>query len=89
MSDYNDLCRFMRSKLPTAIQKITYECKNQGKYILVGSVPIALTEPSPTLYNKDNRSSMHWDTEQEAIAALLKLGYTKFQLSDCSWYGEV
>ena len=44
-----------------------------GRYGLVGSVPVAL-------------NSRVWETEHEAITALLAYGCTRFQLADCSWY---
>ncbi len=43
-----------------------------GRYIIVGSVPVSLAE-------------MAWDTEQEAIDAIIACGVTRFQGSDCRW----
>ena len=88
MSDYNELVRFMGARFPTCIQKITAQCKNQGKYILVGSIPIELTESRPTMYNRDHRDSMVWDSEQEVINALLSIGRDHFQLANNKFYGE-
>ena len=61
-----------------------------GRYGLVGSIPYALTEPSThgTPHIPPVRASLVWDTENEAIRALLALGITRFQLADCSWYQE-
>ena len=69
-------------KLSTGILKAP-----SGKYIIVGSVPYTLTvESKNSLSYPPARNSMHWDTEQEAIDALLEIGITRFQLSDCTWY---
>ena len=56
-----------------------------GRHGIVGSVPVELTHVSPTSIFSV-RVSNSWDTEAEAIAALLALGYTRFQLADCTWY---
>jgi hypothetical protein len=61
--------------LSTAIVHITWPCKNQGKFMVVGSVPEAV-------YDK------RFDTEQETIEALVAIGFTRFQLNDCSWYNN-
>ena len=55
-----------------------------GKYGIVGSVPYELTKPYGGPF--PGRNSMVWDTEQEVIDALLEIGITRFQLSNCSWY---
>jgi|TARA_R100000049_G_C1864073_1_gene26425 hypothetical protein len=62
-----------------------------GKYGIVGSIPIELTEISThgTPQHPPNRVSMVWETEREAIDALLAIGVDRFQLSDCSWYKVV
>jgi hypothetical protein len=62
-------------------------CYPSGKYGIVGSVPIELTEEAVSGFSVSRRSKV-FDTEAEAIAALLAIGVTKFQLSDCSWYEE-
>lgn len=72
----------MMSKMSTAILKYP-----SGKYGLVGSVPIELTEERISGYSKVNVSKV-WNTEQEAIEALLAIGITRFQLPDCSWHKE-
>ena len=89
MSDYNDLVRLVNAKLSTVIQKYSMNCKLAGKYGIVGSIPIELTHTRRSGYSTIRVSNVY-DTEQEVIDALLSVGYTKFQLSDCSWYeGEV
>jgi hypothetical protein len=88
MSDYNELVKFMSGKLPTAIQEIKWQCKNQGKFILVGSIPVELTNIRPTMYDRNHRDSKVWDSEKEVIQDLLDIGKTHFQLSDCSWYDK-
>jgi len=57
-----------------------------GRFGIVGSVPYELTEPNREALNPGTRKSKVWATEQEAIAALLEIGMTEFQLSDCSWH---
>lgn len=44
-----------------------------GKYVVRGSVPVELADTIAS-------------SEEELIAALLGLGFDRFQLSDCSWY---
>jgi hypothetical protein len=57
-----------------------------GRYGLAGSIPGELTELDPRAFSPGQRKSMVWNTEQEAIDALLAVGITRFQLADCSWY---
>lgn len=80
MSDYNDLIRFTKTKLPTAIQQYP-----SGKFGIVGSIPYNLTREKQSGFSTI-RVSMIWDTEQEVIDAILGEGIIKFQLSDCTWY---
>lgn len=80
MSDYNDLVRFTKTKLSTAIQKYP-----SGKYGIVGSMPVQLTHERESGYSTI-RVSNTYATEQAVIDALLAIGVTEFQLSDCSWY---
>ena len=61
------------ARFSTAILEITWPCKNQGKFILRGTVPATLAD---TIF----------DTERDCIDSLLALGVTKFQRADCSWY---
>lgn len=68
-------------RMSTAILKYP-----SGRFGLVGSIPVELTEPEPKAFSPGQRRSMAWDTEQEVIDALLAIGCTKFQLADCSWY---
>jgi hypothetical protein len=46
-----------------------------GVFTIRGSVPVPLVDKV-------------WSTEQEVIDALLAIGWTEFQLSDCSWYAS-
>ena len=71
----------LRGKMSTCIQKYP-----SGRFGLVGSVPAELTKPDEKSLCPGARKSMVWETEGEAIAALLKIGITKFQLPDCSWF---
>ncbi len=88
MRDY-DAMRLMTNshgKLPTAIQKITEKSALwYGKYVLVGAIPIELTTEKTTMFGIQH-SSKCFDTQQNVINALLKIGITRFQLDDCSWY---
>ena len=70
------------AKLVTAIQRYP-----SGKYGFVGGIPIELTHESEsgTPQWPPVRVSNVYETEQEAIQALLDIGITRFQLSDCSW----
>ncbi len=70
-----------RTRMSTAISRYP-----SGRYGIVGSVPIELTKPGRTPVAP--RQSLAWDTEGEAIAALLAIGITRFQLADCTWYDE-
>jgi hypothetical protein len=71
-----------KRKLSTAILRYP-----TGRYGLVGSMPIELTvEVKHPLSWPPPRESLVWDTEQEAIDALLSIGITEFQLSNCQWY---
>lgn len=82
MSDYNDMVKLLNTKLPTAIIKYP-----TGKYGVVGSMPIELTEDRTSGYGKVKGSKL-FTTELEVINALLGVGITNFQLSDSSWYKE-
>jgi hypothetical protein len=57
-----------------------------GRYGLVGSIPFELSEENPRALSPGSRRSLVWDTEQQAIEALLAIGVTRFQRADCSWY---
>ena len=71
------------AKLSTAILR----CPT-GKFTLVGSVPCALCHPTPKSLTPGAMSANTYATEGEVIAALLAIGITRFQLSDCSWYQD-
>ena len=86
MSEMAFALKLLHRGLPTCIQQIKWKCPLQGKYGFVGAVPVALSVAKPSYSSPDNRISNHYDTEQEAIDALLSIGITRFQLSDCSWY---
>jgi len=80
MSDWNSLINIVNGKLPTAILK----CPS-GRYKICGSVPVELTKEVLSGFSMV-KVSLVWNTEQEAINALLAIGKTDFQLADCSWY---
>ena len=82
MSDHNDMVQLLRAKLSTAITKYP-----TGRYGIVGSIPLALTHVRQSGFS-EIRASNVWDTEAEVIAALLSVGVSEFQLSDCRWYGR-
>jgi hypothetical protein len=82
MSDYNEMVRFLKSPRPTCILK----CPS-GRFALVGSVPVQLTKPSNSPFSPDP-VSLVWDTEREAMDALLSIGINRFQRADCSWYDK-
>jgi len=71
----------LRGKMSTCIQKYP-----SGRFGLVGSVPAELTKPDEKSLCPGARKSMVWETEGAAIADLLKIGITRFQLPDCSWF---
>lgn len=66
--------------LPVAILRYP-----NGRFGLVGNMPGELTVPYTSGFTS-GRKSMSWDSEEEAIAALLGLGITHFQRADTSWY---
>lgn len=49
-----------------------------GKYFFVGSIPAAC-------YDQEKRSSLKYDTEQDAINAAIAAGATRIQRCDCSF----
>jgi hypothetical protein len=69
-------------RLSTGIQKYP-----SGKFGIVGSIPIELTEPYTSGFTQ-GRASRVWEALQDVIDALTGLGITRFQLPDCSWYDE-
>ena len=79
MSELQSAMRLLNSNFPTCIMRYP-----TGKYGIVGNIPIELTQPYGGLF--PGRKSMVWETEKEAINALIKAGIDRFQLSDCSWY---
>ena len=81
MSDYNSLVAFMNHKMSTAIIKYP-----TGKYGIVGSVPIELTIEKTGSWGMPYRDSITYETEKDVINALLGIGMTRFQLSNCNWY---
>ena len=84
MSDWNDLVRMAKSSGRMPLIIIRYP---SSRYGFVGSIPFDLTHEAPSLYEPHYRASNIYETEQEAITAVLALGIEQFQLSDCSWYG--
>ncbi len=75
--------RLQTRRMSTAILKYP-----SGRYGLAGSIPYELTKPELRSLTPGARSSMVWESEQEAIDALLGIGCTKFQRADCTWYEE-
>ena len=70
-------------KMSTAILRYP-----SGRYGIVGSVPAELIIDGKDTMGLPLRKSMAWDTEEEAIDALLAIDITHFQMADCSWYDE-
>ena len=83
MSDYNELCKLVNTKLSTGITQYP-----TGKFGIVGSIPVSLTK-SYTSGFTTGRTSKVWDNEQDVVTALLAAGVVNFQLSDCSWYKPI
>jgi hypothetical protein len=81
MYEISDYLRH-KIKLSTGILR----CPN-GRYTLVGSIPIELTHEYESGFTTGRKSNMY-DTEAEAIKALLELGITHFQLANCQWYDK-
>ena len=79
----SELGRFINNKIPYSTAIIKYP---SGRFGLVGSMPIELTVVKRNACYQEYRASLVWETEIEAINALLNIGKTHFQLSDCSWY---
>ncbi len=83
MSDYNQLCQFMRGRMSTGITHITWPCKLKGRYIIVGSIP-------GTCCGEGTGKSRDYATEGEALAAILADPWIVahpeqvIQRSDCS-----
>lgn len=81
MGEMTNFINSMGAKRSTAI--IQYP---SGRFGLAGSVPCALSVPVKKALTPGLRQSMVWENENDAIRALLDIGITEFQLSDCSWY---
>ena len=79
MGELTDAMRILGTKKVLGILRYS-----TGKYGLVGSIPMELTKTRDGRF--PGRKSKVWESEQEAIGALLELGITKFQLADCTWY---
>jgi len=72
----------------TAISKVTAEgCAWYGKYVIKGRVPLACTHEKLTLSGIQHNSNC-FDTEADAVTALLACGVDRFQMADCSWYSK-
>ncbi len=56
-----------------------------GRYGIAGSVPFALTEEhrGPFFMTRESRV---FETEEDAINALIAIGVTRFQRADHTWY---
>lgn len=84
MSQFSD---FMSAKISTAILKINGGANND-KYTIVGSVPVELTYQGKNSLGLPITKTKIFDTEDQAINALLELGIFHFQLSNCLWYDD-
>lgn len=80
-----ELSQFINRKgsFSTAILKYP-----SGRFGIVGSIPYDLTEPAKNSLTPGLRKSKVWETEQDVIDALLSIGITHFQKSDCSWFDK-
>jgi len=76
----------MLHSLPTCVQEITWKCPAQGKFILVGSVPVECTDEYKSGFTIGRKSKVY-DSLEEAEAAIKAAGVTKWQRPDCSWAG--
>lgn len=71
-----------KGKLSTGIQRVNYPIHKgkpnpvHGKYYLVGSIPMGC-------YDTENRRSLYYDTEEEAISAAIASGAEKVQNTKC------
>ncbi len=81
MAYVSEMGRFLNYRRPMSTAILRYP---SGRFGIVGSIPYELTKPAKA--PSTGRNSLAWDTEEEAIAALLALGITHFQRADCSWY---
>ncbi len=76
MNELQQAMTLGNGKLSTAIMQLKWKCPLQGKFMIAGSCPISLYK-------------VYFDTEQQAIDALLALGYTHFQLDNCKFYDQL
>lgn len=73
--------RIISGGLPTCIQKINFPVyrgkpnPEHGKYYFVGSIPAAC-------YDAEKKSSIHYNTEEEAIGAAIAGGAKRIQKTD-------
>lgn len=77
-----ELGRFManQGRYSTAILKCS-----DNVFTIVGSVPVELTHEYTSGFTTGRQANCY-PSEQAVIDALLAIGYTRFQLADCSWY---
>lgn len=81
MGELAGAMQLLNGRLSTAI----LECPS-GRYTIVGSVPMSLCHHKGGAFPQWVANV--YQTEQEVIDAILGAGIDRFQLSDCSWYGE-
>ena len=81
MGELADAMGLLGARLSTAI----LECPS-GRYTIAGSVPVSLCHRKGGAFPQWVANV--YQTEQEVIDAILGAGIDRFQLSDCSWYGE-
>ena len=79
----SQMSNFFNAKMSTAILKTP-----NNKYTIVGSVPIELTYEGKNSLNLPVKKVKSFDTEEDAIQALLELGIYHFQLSNTNWYDD-
>lgn len=84
MNTQNEIGRFLGAKFATCIQRIDYPMHNgkpnpaHGKFFIVGSIPAAC-------YDAEQGKSKIFDTESQAISAIVQSGVRRFQKSNCAW----
>ncbi len=78
-----------RGRLATCIQQVRdKQARAYGKFYLVGSIPWECTKPAERALTPGARTSIIYDTLEEAQAALKAAGVEQYQMPDCSWFGR-
>ena len=82
MTEMRSAMRMLAGDFPTCIQRINYPFHKgkpnpeHGRFYFVGSIPA-------DCYDREKKTSKHYDTEEEAIAAARSAGAVRIQASDC------